>query len=186
MVQRVEDEVGAPVGSAVPSDLLAAAVIATSPTWPFNWRWAPALAAAAGLAVAVVAPWRDDAGAAILRPDDLQVVLAGRDLCVKQRDELPWRKLERQPDGRAPGQDDSLPAPPHHATGHKWHHTDQVLFDLTKHGVAAFVELDHDSAMPAFEVLLSDKEIVAVFSCIKSRWPESIRRHDKMNALERN
>ena len=40
----------------------------------------------------------------------------------------------------------------------------------TKHGVAAFVELDHDSAMPAFEVLLSDKEIVAVFSCIKSRW----------------
>ncbi len=66
-------------------------------------------------------------------------------------------------------------APPHDATGHTWHHTDQVLF----------VGPAYDSAMPAFAGILSDDEIIAVLSYIKSRWPDRIRRrHDEMNARQ--
>ncbi|MDF1600249.1 hypothetical protein PZ895_10770 [Mesorhizobium sp. YIM 152430] len=36
--------------------------------------------------------------------------------------------------------------------------------------------------MPAFEGVLTDKEIVAVLSFIKAQWPEQVRqRHDEMN-----
>ncbi|MCC2634961.1 MAG: cytochrome c, partial [Ramlibacter sp.] len=37
--------------------------------------------------------------------------------------------------------------------------------------------------MPAYEGVLSDAEIVAVLSYIKSQWPADIRRkHDELNA----
>ncbi len=149
-----------------------------------DWRGPVALAATAGLAVAVFAAAQEDAGAAILRPDDPQVVAAGRDLYMEHCASCHGADLEGQPDWRSRGPAGLLPAPPHDATGHTWHHTDQVLFDLTKHGLAAFVGPDYDSAMPAFDGVLSDAEIVAVLSFIKSRWPARIRqRHDEMNAL---
>ncbi len=149
-----------------------------------DWRWPIALAATAGLAVAVFAVAQDDAGAAVLRPHDPQVVSAGRDLYMVHCANCHGADLEGQPDWRSPGPDGLLPAPPHDATGHTWHHTDQLLFDLTKHGPAAFVGADYDTAMPAFDGILTDAEIVAVLSFIKSHWPERIRqRHDEMNSL---
>ena len=86
-----------------------------------------------------------------------------------------WR--ERDPSGR-------LPAPPHDASGHTWHHPDEVLFRITKHGVAKAANLkDYQSAMPAYEGVLSDAEIVAVLSWIKSRWPASVRgKQEQVNA----
>jgi mono/diheme cytochrome c family protein len=69
-----------------------------------------------------------------------------------------------------------LPAPPHDATGHTWHHPDQVLFDLTKFGVQPIAGPDYRSAMPAFGDKLSDDEILAILSYIKSTWPPEIRR----------
>ena len=76
-----------------------------------------------------------------------------------------------------------LPAPPHDETGHTWHHTDEVLFELTKYGLAKMSGLtDHKTNMPTYEGVLSDEEIIAVLSFIKSRWPEDVRnRHDEMN-----
>lgn len=86
-----------------------------------------------------------------------------------------WR--ERDPTGR-------LPAPPHDATGHTWHHPDDLLFRITKHGVAKASGLKgYDSAMPAFEGVLSDAEIVAVLSWIKAQWPPETRKHqEEINA----
>jgi hypothetical protein len=76
-----------------------------------------------------------------------------------------------------------MPAPPHDATGHTWHHTDQALFELTKFGMQRFAGRDYRSAMPAYRGILTDEEIIAVMSYIKSRWPASIRRqHDAINA----
>lgn len=124
------------------------------------------------------------AAAVALRPGDPQVVSSGRDLYMTHCASCHGADLEGQPDWRSPGPDGRLPAPPHDETGHTWHHTDQVLFELTKHGVAAFVGPDHDSAMPAFDGVLSDTEILAVLSFIKSRWRERIqRRHDEMNSF---
>jgi S-disulfanyl-L-cysteine oxidoreductase SoxD len=38
--------------------------------------------------------------------------------------------------------------------------------------------------MPAFETVLSDDDIIAVLSYIKSRWPDDMQnRHDKLNEV---
>jgi S-disulfanyl-L-cysteine oxidoreductase SoxD len=40
----------------------------------------------------------------------------------------------------------------------------------------------YKSAMPAYEDVLSDAEIIASLSYIKSRWPkEVVERHDQIN-----
>lgn len=94
------------------------------------------------------------------------------------------QRLEGQPNWRERGADGRLPAPPHDASGHTWHHPDEVLFRITKHGVAKAANLkNYESAMPAYEGRLSDEEIVAVLSWIKSTWPPEIRaRVDRINA----
>lgn len=75
-----------------------------------------------------------------------------------------------------------LPAPPHDAAGHTWHHTDKVLFDITKHGLSEFVGADYKTRMPAFDGILPDEAIRQALSYIKSRWPDEIReRNDGIN-----
>ncbi|WP_299961176.1 cytochrome c [uncultured Roseobacter sp.] len=90
--------------------------------------------------------------------------------------------LEGQPDWRSPGEDGRLPAPPHDASGHTWHHDGETLFQLTKYGVGALInDPDYASNMPIYDGVLSDDEIIAVLSYIKSTWPDDIRaRHDEM------
>ena len=90
--------------------------------------------------------------------------------------------LEGQANWRERGADGRLPAPPHDETGHTWHHGDQQLFELTKYGPAALVGGDYKSDMPAYDGLLSDREILASLAFIKSTWPASIQqRHDEIN-----
>ena len=87
-------------------------------------------------------------------------------------------------DWRVPGPDGRLPAPPHDEAGHTWHHDDATLFELTKHGLAAMLGpgSTYRSNMPAYEGVLTDEEILAVLSFIKSRWPASVReRHDAID-----
>ena len=69
-----------------------------------------------------------------------------------------------------------LPAPPHDETGHKCHHRDQLIFDLTKYGPQVVAGSDYETHMPAFEGIPSDEEIVAVLSYIKSTWTEELIR----------
>ena len=89
-------------------------------------------------------------------------------------------RLEGQPNWRERDAAGRLPAPPHDASGHTWHHPDEVLFRITKYGVARAANLkDHDSAMPAYEGVLTDREIVAVLSWIKAQWPRPIQRQQE-------
>lgn len=83
--------------------------------------------------------------------------------------------LEGQPNWRERKANGRLPAPPHDATGHTWHHDDQTLFGLTKYGLAALVGRPVETDMPAYAETLSDEEIWAVLAYIKSRWPENVR-----------
>lgn len=83
-------------------------------------------------------------------------------------------KLEGQPDWKRRLANGRMPAPPHDATGHTWHHADRQLFTITKRGVGAVVP-GYESDMPAFEATLSDAEIAAVLAFIKSTWPERQR-----------
>lgn len=117
-----------------------------------------------------------------LDPDNKQIVQLGKTLYQEECAACHGSQLEgednwkqRKPNGR-------LPAPPHDANGHTWHHPEQALFAITKFGPAAMAGTgNYQSDMPAYKETLSDEEIIAILSFIKSRWPAGIRmRHDEM------
>jgi mono/diheme cytochrome c family protein len=112
-----------------------------------------------------------------LRPDDAEVTARGRALYQQHCAACHGAQLQGQPNWRVRDAAGRLPAPPHDASGHTWHHPDEVLFRITKYGVAKAANLeDYESAMPAYGGVLSDAEIVAVLSWIQSQWPPEIRR----------
>ena len=84
--------------------------------------------------------------------------------------------LEGEPDWQRRKADGTLPAPPHDETGHTWHHSDELLFRLTRDGPGIVAGDDYRSTMPAYAGILSDREIWAVLAYIKSRWPPEIQK----------
>ena len=84
------------------------------------------------------------------------------------------QNLEGQPSWHERDQDGYLPAPPHDETGHTWHHTDEYLFEMTKYGIQAFAGEGYKTRMPIYKDILSDSEIIAVLSFIKSRWSAEV------------
>lgn len=88
-------------------------------------------------------------------------------------------ELQGQPDWRSPGPDGRLPAPPHDATGHTWHHGDDILFRITRDGTAAVVGGGYESDMPGFGHSLRNAEIRAILDYIKSTWPERERANQR-------
>lgn len=144
------------------------------------------LALVAGFAVlAAVAVWWMDhtATATGIDVSNVKFVAQGRALYAKECAACHGKNLEGQiRDWRSRLPDGSLPAPPHDATGHTWHHPDSLLFEITKLGRLKASGGAARSNMPGFEDKLSDEEIWAVLSFIKSQWPDSIRRrHDQLN-----
>jgi S-disulfanyl-L-cysteine oxidoreductase SoxD len=83
-----------------------------------------------------------------------------------------WRK--RLPNGR-------LPAPPHDASGHTWHHSDTVLLDIVRNGLVPgkTAPEGYESDIPAYRNVLPESDIIAVLAYIKSTWPEDIARMQK-------
>jgi len=91
-------------------------------------------------------------------------------------------KLQGQPSWRQRDGEGNLPAPPHDETGHTWHHRDELLFEMTKRGIAEMVGGNYKTRMPAYGGILSDEEILSSLTFIKASWPEHIRlRHDRMS-----
>lgn len=84
-------------------------------------------------------------------------------------------KLEGQRDWKRSRPSGRMPAPPHDASGHTWHHPDGVLFRITREGPAAVVGNGYESDMPGFGDVLSDEDIRAVLAFIRSTWPERER-----------
>lgn len=82
------------------------------------------------------------------------------------------KNLEGQPNWKTPLLSGRLPAPPHDKSGHTWHHSDEALAGITKLGLKPFAGDNYESDMPAFGKILSDDEIEAILSYIKSTWPE--------------
>lgn len=136
----------------------------------------------AGGAAAFLLPGTEG-DAAGLDPGDREKVALGARLYAEHCAACHGADLEGQPDWRQRRPDGRLPAPPHDETGHTWHHPAQQLFALTRQGPAALVGGGYQSDMPAYQGTLSDAEIWAVLSYIKSRWPAEIQaRHDAIPA----
>lgn len=86
-------------------------------------------------------------------------------------------KLEGQPDWRTRRPDGKLPAPPHDASGHTWHHPVAQLAAITKFGMVPPNAPDgYVSDMPAFAGKLNDRQIGNVLAWIESQWPAEIRK----------
>ncbi len=120
-------------------------------------------------------------------PDDSQQVTRGKSVYAQHcischgshlEGQANWR--ERLPNGR-------MPAPPHDASGHTWHHPDAVLFDIIKHGLVPgkTAPPGYRGDMPAFSTL-SDEEIWAVLAYIKSSWPQHIRKSQREMSLNQS
>jgi len=150
-----------------------------------RWIFGLGAAAVAGLLVAslliarVTVPTTEHR----LRPGDAGVIARGERVYKTHCAACHGARLEGQPNWRERGPDGRLPAPPHDASGHTWHHPDEMLFRLTKYGLAKVANLkDYASAMPVYEEVLSDEEIIAVLSWIKAQWPPEVReRQDQIN-----
>jgi mono/diheme cytochrome c family protein len=112
-------------------------------------------------------------------PSDAEILAEGRVIYEAECAACHGAELEGQPDWRSPLPSGRLPAPPHDASGHTWHHPDDVLFRIVMKGTAAIVGGGYESDMPGFADVLSDAEIRAVLAFIKSTWPERERRYQE-------
>jgi mono/diheme cytochrome c family protein len=130
----------------------------------------------AGLAAAGTAAWLVQRKfVPPISADDPRQVVLGETLYAAHCASCHGAKLEGQPNWQERQANGRLPAPPHDISGHSWHHPDQVLFEITRQGMAAYAPADYESDMPAFAGVLTDEEIAAVIAFIKSRWPVHVR-----------
>lgn len=100
-----------------------------------------------------------------------QDLAAGQQIYAERCASCHGADLEGQPDWRIRKPDGRLPAPPHDASGHTWHHSDEQLFRITREGPSAILP-GYGSDMPGFAGVLTDEEIRAVLDYIKSTWSE--------------
>jgi mono/diheme cytochrome c family protein len=121
-------------------------------------------------------------------PDDAQQVALGKSVYDGRCASCHGVRLEGQPNWQEKLPNGRMPAPPHDASGHTWHHPDSVLFGITKHGPVPgkYAPPSYQSDMPAFGGVLSDEEIWAVLAYIKSSWPSEIRRAQYEMTRERD
>jgi len=104
------------------------------------------------------------------KPDPAQLA-AGQKLYAQHCAACHGAKLEGQPNWQRRLPNGKMLAPPHDESGHTWHHPDEVLFGITKHGmVPPYAPPDYQSDMPAFGSILSDDQIRAVLAYIESHW----------------
>ncbi len=113
--------------------------------------------------------------------NDPSLIARGRTVYAAHCAACHGAQLEGEPNWRRPNADGSLPAPPHDASGHTWHHSDRVLFDITRKGGASVAPAGFPSRMPAFAGTLTERDTWAALAFIKSAWPDDIRaRQEKL------
>ena len=118
-----------------------------------------------------------------LNTTDNSIIENGKQIYTKNCASCHGVNLEGQKNWMSRLPDGLMPAPPHDQTGHTWHHPDRYLFMVTKYGIEEFIGEKYPNNMPAYKDILSDKEIIAVLSYIKSTWPTKIKEiHNKINS----
>lgn len=108
-----------------------------------------------------------------LAPD---AVVVGQQVYIQHCARCHGDDLEGQANWKEQNEDGSFRAPPHDANGHTWHHNDRLLIEAIEQGGARLpTNIGGTSNMPAFANVLTDEEITAVLSYIKSTWLDDIR-----------
>lgn len=107
----------------------------------------------------------------------------GPDLYAEHCASCHGANLGGQPDWTNRGPDGKLPAPPHDASGHTWHHSDRQLMTIVRDGLAAIVP-GYETDMPAYGSVLSDSQIRSILQHIKSSWPEQERGYQSARSAD--
>jgi mono/diheme cytochrome c family protein len=56
---------------------------------------------------------------------------------------------------------------------------------ITKYGIEDIIGQKYPNNMPAYKDILTDNEVIAVLSYIKSTWPDKVKKiHDQINDRE--
>jgi len=140
-------------------------------------RWVSAGIAAVVLLGAGLASWM----MVTADPERSRLIARGKVVYAQQCASCHGANLEGQPNWRERLPNGLLPAPPHDASGHTWHHSDKQLFEMVKNGLGETVP-GYETDMPAYRGMLSDADISAVISFIESTWPADIRaRQESLN-----
>lgn len=84
-------------------------------------------------------------------------------------------KGEGQANWKSSNPDGTYPPPPHDASGHTWHHADGLLFRIVRDGGTMFESAGFKSGMSAWGDRLTDEEIRAVITYLKTLWGERER-----------
>ena len=136
-----------------------------------------------GLSYYVVFPGGQAHGGVVLNTDDERVISLGQQVYVQNCAACHGAQLEGQPSWYHRDANGYMPAPPHDETGHTWHHSDDYLFSMTKYGIEKVIGKKYPNNMPIYKDHLTDEQIIAVLSYIKSTWPRHIRdQHNNINA----
>lgn len=123
-----------------------------------------------------------ETGNGVADASDAAQVARGQAVYVQHCASCHGAKLEGQPNWQTRLANNRLPAPPHDPSGHTWHHADSQLFEVTKYGLKNIAPAGYESDMPAYEGILTDKQIWDVLAYIKSEWPPDIRaRQERLN-----
>ncbi|MGH6854417.1 MAG: c-type cytochrome [Aestuariivirga sp.] len=110
---------------------------------------------------------------------DPRTLVQGREIYLARCAQCHGKNLEGQKDWKTPLASGRLPAPPHDVTGHTWHHADSVLVGVTRHGLKPYAGENYESDMPAFDGILTDAEIDAIWAYVKSTWPDRQRQYQE-------
>ncbi len=123
--------------------------------------------------------WLSADGLPAIDPADPVLVARGEVLYRDHCGSCHGQALEGQANWRVRGPDGKLPAPPHDASGHTWHHPDEMLFGMIKEGflTGRYAPPGYRSDMAGYGDVLADEDIVAVLAYIKHSWPEAQRAH---------
>ncbi len=119
----------------------------------------------------------------LFKPGKTAQISAGKITYLQSCSSCHGDNLQGQDNWKSPLASGRFPAPPHNEDGHTWHHSDQILFTITKFGPAAIIGDDYESDMPGFNDILNDDEIRAVLAYIKSTWPK--RRQEYQQKITR-
>lgn len=152
-------------------------------------RWIWISLAAVAVAASAALGWRQIALSPRgnwIETSDAAVLAQGREVYGRYCASCHGANLEGQPDWMKRLPSGRMPAPPHDASGHTWHHPSEVLFGIVKDGVEQYAPAGYESDMPAFGAALSDDEIRAVLAYIHSTWPDDVkRRYAQLEARNR-
>ncbi len=128
-----------------------------------------------------------NSGPAFIDPADQARVIQGKVIYANNCATCHGAELQGQPNWRERLPNGRLPAPPHDKFGHTWHHPDAMLFDMVKNGLVPgkTAPPGYESDMPAYATILTDDEIIAVLTYIKSSWPPKVLQAQREVTLQR-